>query len=1802
VCALPICVQTQKYLIPGKPSLAKVDFKNIDTLRVKIYKVKMAEVSPALYRNDLANYIKGRKAIKQQEYILPRKEGYFEWSTEIMIPALEKGTYIITFSEAAPDDTNNCAIVAIQATKTLLVQQILNRTYIYQTLDAETGEPVKGAIAYLPKKNLSDKDGNIIIPGLKKDESNKLQNITVIHEGDTLSNTFRQHYYDYPYDAEDINARVQLYLDRAIYRPGQTVYFKGIVVQEINGTYSTVNNIYVTVLVEAPSGDEIKKLRLKVNEFGSFSGEFILPAGGMTGEFRISVEEDEEYKVEGEEHEFWDNYDLNFEGGYARFRVEEYKRPTFEVIFDPVTDDIRVNEAVTVTGKAVSFSGAPVAGAKVKYSIHKSTLIGFRREGWEEPVEGETVTGPDGKFAITFTATPDPAAKKEELPVFSYVISVDVIDITGETRFGHQRVSAGYHSLALSIDAPEIINPKKENTVTLYSENLNRQFMPVDGEVTVYRLRPSSRILTPRWWPEPDIQTILEEEYIKNFPHARYSDKDDKAVREKQVYSIKVDTGKEKHISLKDFRGWESGKYEIVFAAKDSLGNIVEAKTLFSLTRDEDLLLPDNIIFDYETVNKDYKKDGYIELSLRSSLPVLYVNVNSYNRYKNILKKLVNLKNGRSTIRIPLGEEKIDEVSVHFDFVWQNYFFEQKYQIKIPVPEEKIAIETISIANKLLPGSSQTWSFALKDSNKAPVEVLASMYDASLDQFSTESWDVPKQPSNNYGDGHYRSMLTTGLAYGSYYAPLPYVRPVKLNDAFYTYGFGIIRSVYSSYKHKQQLYGSGSHKITGTITNDKDIPIHGVYIVVEGTGAGTETDETGQYTLFAEKGDKLLISGAPYLPKEIIAEKSGTINIQLERDPTILEDAVVEAYRNTTVRRSAAAVTTLSIETIEDRANYTILQNLQGQVAGLNIATGTGGPGGDSTIILRGVGSLNGNAEPLFIVDGLPVDEDGFRSIRQSEISTISVLKDAAATSIYGNRGANGVVIINTKKGENELKALQQVKARKNFDETAFFHPHLLADKDGKISINFTTPEALTEWKLRILAHNKKAVSGYLETVIRSQKDLMVVPNMPRFLREKDTITITAKITNMVAEAKDGNALLQLFDAATMQPVDVQMMNNTGMKPFKVAGKGSTTVSWTIAVPEGLAGIQYKIVARSGDYTDGEENILPVLSNTILVTESVPLWVKPNTTKQFTLKNLAAGTSSSLRHQGITLEYTSNPAWTALQALPYLMEFEHECAEQVFSRYYANAIASHVLKSNPKIAEVFANWRKNKTSSKLEQNEELKAIVIAETPWLLDSQTEEEKKNRIALLFDLEKMQGGLLVSLNKLYEKQKSSGGFAWFEGGNEDEFITRHILAGIGHLNKLGIKPFAEEGNDEELIENGLEYIDNRFEADFTKTGTKGNKIMRPYSALHYLYTRSFYLYDHPLDSSLNLTVKRHISYFRKDWLGLSLYDKAMAALVMHRFGEHETAKKIIEHLKEASANNDEWGMYWIENKEGWHWYRSPIETQALLIEAFTEINNDIAAADAMKVWLLKKKQTKNWPTTKSTTEAVYALLMQGSDWLSVKENTIFKLGEQKTLDTKMQESGIEAGTGYIKLNWQKEEINKEMATLTIENKSGVPGYGGFYWQYFEELDKIKPAQQGLMTVIKELFITKTSGEITAADKITAGTKLKIGDKVTVRLVISVKEDMEYVHLKDMRAAGFEPVDVLSGYEWEDGLGYYRSTKDAATHFFFDRINKGTYVLEYELRVNNAGEFSNGITTLQSMYAPEFSAHTKGDRVKIE
>lgn len=836
--------------------------------------------------------------------------------------------------------------------------------------------------------------------------------------------------------------------------------------------------------------------------------------------------------------------------------------------------------------------------------------------------------------------------------------------------------------------------------------------------------------------------------------------------------------------------------------------------------------------------------------------------------------------------------------------------------------------------------------------------------------------------------------------------------------------------------------------------------------------------------------------------------------------------------------------------------------------------------------------------------------EETEKKAEDKSVSTITAVTGLAENknTVGGLKDGKG------KEQDNRSGDLSNVKARSNFNETAFFFPQLQTNEKGEIIIKFTVPESLTKWKVMGLAHTKDLKIGQFEKEIITQKELMVQPNAPRFFREGDKIIFISKISNLSDKDLTGIAELHLYDALTDKEITEFIIESNNKKTtdysknFSVKKGQSSAIEWNLNIPEGYSAIKYKVVAKAGNYTDGEEVAVPVLTNRMLVTESMPMPIRSNQTKEFSFTKFINQNnhSTTLKNHSYTLEFTANPAWYAIQALPYLMEYPYECAEQTFARYYANSLATYVVNSKPKIKAIFDAWKMASPDaflSNLEKNQELKAVILEETPWVLQAKNESENKKRVGLLFDLNKMSHEQTQAFKKLLKKQSSNGGFVWFDGGPDDWYMTQHIITGFSHLDKLGVIKARENNEVWSMITRAVNYCDNRMREEY-EWMKKYNPKYKTENHLSYMSIQYLYMRSNFKDITLDKRHKECFDYYKKQeqtyWLQNSRYMQAMIALSLNRYDDSKTPKDILKSLKENSINSEEMGMYWKENY-GYYWYEAPIEMQALMIEAFDEINNDTKSVDDLKTWLVKSKQTQHWGTTRATTDAVYALLLKGTDWLATEPNVEITVGDIKLNPKNDKSLNAEPGTGYFKKVWNGSDIKpSNMGKVKVEKKDVGVSYGAMYWQYFEQLDKITPHETPLK-LKKQLFLQKNTASGIVIEPITETTILKTGDKIKVRIELRVDRDMSYVHMKDMRASGFEPTNVFSGYKYQDGLGYYESTRDAATNFFFSYLNKGTYVFEYPLVVNHSGNFSNGITTIQCMYAPEFISHSEGIRVKV-
>lgn len=1611
-----IDVKAEQVNTTGEPFRALLRYKNAGTVYVRVVKYGRGinQVEDAT-DDEFWKRIVALPVIKTYSYNLPATGDYQSHRVEIKIDGLPVGEYGILVSS---DQTFALAknAMALQQVHVSDISYVFNNKSYY-VLNRKTGLPLQGAKVQLWQQYYNaakqrqdiqklesyttDANGHF---ALKKDAGNNSERnfmLDITHGNDRLF--IDRPYYNYSYDSEQLHSdslrnETILFTDRSIYRPGQTVFFKGIsITRNTTTSNSSINpNLRSKIILYDANGQSVDSLTLVTNEFGSYSGKFVIPTGLLTGSFSIMEKET---------------------NSNVPFRVEEYKRPKFEVKVAAPKGTYRVNDTINVEGSAVSYAGNNINGASVTYRVTRMAMVPwlfseFRARIWppfpREQVEiahGNVITDASGKFKIPFSAIPDRNVPKAAHPVFYYTVTTDVTDINGETRTASTTVNVGYEAMKIELSVYDQMHADSLKEISVVSTNMNDSFERADVKISMYKLNAPAKVFRNRYWEEPDQFTMTKDEYYNNFPYDQYADELNKSKWAKGSAIIdnvfKTAPGNTFKLNKKVT---DAGWYVIEALARDKFGDSVFSRKYVLLYNDK-LVSPEaGVVLHADKTSAE--PGDKVKYSLISNVDGAH-----------IITEKVNI--GET---ITIDEKDRGGIIAKTVFVKNNRVYTDQLLVNVPFTNKQLKIDYTTYRDKSLPGSGEKWKVKISGAKgeKVASELLTSMYDASLDQFAPHAWNFPALWSGSVDNNPW----TGGFNFSS--------------------GDGVKRDIYE-----------------------------------EGVSFVKEYDRL--------RGDE----------------------------------------------------------------GGSLVRALAGRIKGVGV---------------QGQGQMQ------------------FEKME---------MKDAAAPA---------PPTANAEKKENTNQSPLN-NTRKNLNETAFFFPNLKSDAEGDIEFSFTSPEALTTWNWMLLAHTKDLAYAYDTKKIITQKELMVQPNAPRFLREGDNINFSVKVANMSGKTINGTATFELFDPSTGNKVNGLVGNEK--QNFNAPAGQSVPLSFSLKIPAVYTqALTWKVIASSEGLSDGEEDIIPVLSNRMLVTETITLPLRNTTSKTFTFdKLLKNGSSNPLKNKALTVEFTSNPAWYAIQALPYLSEVKDENAEQVFNRFYANALASKLANSFPKLKAIIAQWKSSDTSaflSNLQKNQDLKNILLEETPWVLEAKNESQQKKNIAMLFDVTRMSNELPDALNKLIGMQSEDGSFSWFKGGMPDRYMTQYIVSGIGHLKKLDAIPGFLEERIEKFSRKSLSYLDQQVVKDYRKINQKNKKIVSPgvsFEPIQYLYMRSFFT-NIPVPASVTPAINYYRNKVKQDWVKQNTYMRAMIALTLQRSGDQATAKKIVAALKESAIANEELGMYWKDVNGGYFWYQAPVETQSVVIEAFNEITKDNEAIADMKTWLLKNKQTNNWRTTKSTAEAIYAILLDGGSWIADDAAVSIKLGDSTIAPNK-----TEAGTGYFRKTIDGDAVKPSMGNITVNLKTGNanrPAWGGVYWQYFEDLDKITNAATSLK-INKKLFVQKNTDRGPVIEALDNDNTLYVGDRVKVRIEIRNDRNLEYVHLKDMRSSSMEPVNVLSEYRWQDGLGYYESTKDASTNFYFDFLPKGTHVFEYDLFVTNSGTFSNGVATIQCMYAPEFSSHSEGIKVNV-
>ena len=1553
---------------PGEQQSVKVNYKNLTGITLQLYKVNLPVTSAVLQNRTTHFESKYARLQREEHFSLKPTTDYLNIDTTLTIQAPQAGIY---FLKAVPDGKKGVSdgtLMNVTALKTIY-RPLPDGTLELVVVDAVSGQPVSEAEVtiytekgggYSPQQTYqADKQGTLKLDFLN---SNKYwyNAHTAADNAMPILNLWKNDYY---YKESKRKEVLQLFTDRSIYRPGQTVYVSGLAYEmEKDSTRVLADKKYTVSLYDA-NNNETGKVEVWTNGFGSFSGQFVLPSPCLTGYFSLRAADTS-----------------------VSFKVEEYKRPTFDVTFEPVKVEYQVGDSIEVAGMAKTFAGAPVQNARVHYNISRSYAWVWRFMGrgsarWE----GEAMTDADGKFSVPVHFEIDSDRRESPLWYYTYNIQADVTDGAGETQQANLSLPLGSTSMVLNMDnLPDNLVKEKKLEIKLTAMNLSGE--PVDTPVTY--------------------QVVEMEEQ-----------KDGQEKEGRKVLTGTVEANKS--FVPEAIYALPSGNYRLKLSAKDTQGRECTASKNFLLFSLNDKRPPFVITDWFYQDGLEFDAASPATIYIGSSEKNVYLLYDVFAGNKRLESKRIQLSDSVISFRFPYKKEYGDGILVSMAFVKDGRLYSHNARIMKPAPEKKLQLKWTTFRDKLRPGQQEEWKLTVlyPDGRPAEAEMLATMYDASLDKIYSAH------------------KLDFGVDF-HYVVPLTYWNTSYMRNAYLYVDFPLKRF--------------------------RAVPLEYSELIIPSTGR---------------------------------------------------MEAVVVGY------------------------------------------------GGSPRATLTGALKIRGRSAA--------------NAVMNQEAVTDMVLQEEMVETSAQEKAEMG--------SSEELAETGDIQIRENFAETAFFYPQLRTNETGEVSISFVLPESLTRWKFMGLAHTQNVDYGKIEATATASKEFMLQPNMPRFVRVGDKANIAASLMNLSDKGVKGTVRMELFNPETEKVFYSQKQK------FDVKGGETGHVNFTFEVGDKYAVMACRMVADGDTFSDGEQRYIPVLTDKQWVTETVPLNVNGEGMHTFSLENLFNKHSKTASEQRLTVEFTAHPAWYAVQALPVVANPQNEDALSWATAYYAHSLAACIVKENPRIKQVFDSWKaqggtKETFMSNLQKNQELKNILLAETPWLTEATNEAEQKQRIATLFDLNTMNSGLAVSVEKLRELQNGDGAWSWYKGMQGSRYVTTQVMEMLVRLNALTHQD--ADSRMQPMIQKGFEYLGKQAAEEYKsmkEAEKKGAVGIRPSEqVLRYLYICAL---DGkaPVDEKVNRYFIDKLSGEGKE---LTIYGKALGAIILQQAGKVAEAKLFMQSLMEYSVVTDEMGRYFDTPKARYSWFSYKIPTEVAAMEAIQRITKDTKAIDEMKRWLLKQKQTQTWETPIATADAVYVLMATGTSDLLANTG-----GVEITLGKEVIRTSADDAIGYIKKTMSGDVMN--IKKIRVDKEGAGMGWGAVYAQYLESMDQISGQGNGL-SVSRQLY----KGD----EALNESAPLKVGDKITVRLTVKADRDMDFVQIKDDRAACMEPLQAVSGFRWSNGLGYYQATKDASTQFFIDQMRKGTYVIEYQVYVNRTGEYQAGIATVQSAYAPEFGGHTGGYRVMVE
>ena len=1581
-------------VLPDQDIPASVTYRNLTNPNYRIYKLNQDEVEElqGKSKQEIVKSLLKKIHIVENEINLPENNDYQQHTSDISLPELECGTYFIMFSKDdgfSKSEEELPAIHSFQVSNLSFVTTRENNDLVIYVLDRDSGKAVKDVNVNIYKRTYDYQQRKYIKTTIKELKTDKKG---IVRLSDTNDNSFYinlyadgdrllsdAYFYNYQNKGEEkLRERTTFFTDRAVYRPGQTVYFKGIVLNQNSKIKELVVGKEVKVTFRDSNWQEVATQTFTTNEFGSFDGSFVIPNNLLNAYFNISTE-----------------------SGSINFKVEEYKRPTFEITFNQPDEIFKLNEDVDMSGSVKAYAGFGLDNVNYNYTIVRRAYFPYRfwwfanYDTDEKQIAfGDGKTDENGNFNINFKLIPD-ENEKDKLPVFEYIVTVNATNAQGETQTKKYTLKASDIDVIIDVDNQQRI-VSKDDLESLIFNVKNLKENPVEAKIIRKIYKDNGQLTTDN-----------------GQQHCRDAACHVLTMIYEDVINVNGRFGLFQNVN----KNLEIGEYVVELISADN--ELAKTSVRLTLVDYSSNKMPCDTMcisyYDKESVQPNEDVNFYLGSSakdVRVYVMIKHGNEVRYSDCKTISDKVLK-------VSYKVKEEDRGSISFQAFFVKHNTINIVQHNVSVPYDNLKLDLRLDVERDDLLPGSEEKWNLTVRNydnDNGLVANVLASMYDASLDVFAKNQWNFNTMPNIIIPE-----------------------RP-RSDDGFNNFSCSADNQYYRYY-------------------------------------------ELFDYYLFSE------VSLIPY---------SGY-------------------YRY-------GVVTAMELKSMPKQKHN-------------SIAVKAGG-----------------------------VDEVSYDFAETEEM--VEITEQVSSSQNVEN---------------------QEMSIRENFNETAFFYPNLITNEDGSLTFSFTMPDALTRWNLMMLAYTKDLKVGTLNKTFTSSKPLMIMSDMPRFCYENDTLWLVANVIRttdngqQTTDFEHAFAKLEIFDALTMQPLDL-ILSQQEINLDEIPDSGSKAVRWMVVVDtdSDMDLLAFRFSVKSENFSDAEQRLLPVLSDEVFMTETYSMTVDANSEKTFDFDF----NNENERNQGLTLNFCANPVWYAIQALPYLSQETGEHADVAFNVFYANNLASYIAHNIPNLLNYIKKWEietPDALMSQLQKDESLKAIMLQETPWVLDAKTEAEQRARIANLFDINALKYKTDETLNLIKEKQSVNGGWSWMSSMPESSFITQYILGGFGRLYKMNVieSLTSEQQNVVDLItKKAIEFLCDEIIKDYDTYKDIKKFYVSGLSVVNELYALSFF------DFEESIKYKNAKDFFvenlQKYWLELDFEAQAKVALILSREGKNDVAELIMKSLKERmrqlSSSTD-------------------VSGQALIMEAFWEISPDKEMLDEMMIWLLNNKRTNMWENARSSVDAIYAIMETTSQqstangqqpMVKVQWSTVN--GQQSTVNS--QESI------FLQRYWDAEEM-KDFDNLTIENNSDNVVWGGLFRQYFVSIDEVRKHESPLK-IDRELFVERVNEDGAYLVPIEEN-NIKVGDKIVVNLAFEASQDMEFVFLKDLRAACLEPTDQMSRYRYSDGMSYYQSNSDTFMGFYFDNVTKGRHQVSYSMYVTKEGDFSNGYALIQCMYAPEFSAYSEGMRISV-